>query len=204
MAIGAILTGLSVLSGAFNAVKAVAALTGDSSASASAPASSSARKADSVSLSKGALLKASQEKFLDGAAKDGVITLEELRSFRDKKLLEAGSALTNTLTRLGIPRNATLGISVNPDNSVTVTGSLGAADKQKLEGALAADKDFIQAYNAASGTASVITAAEASADFTGMYAQNAKEAVARYSSLFDRKWEQKMTFQNGVAALRKA
>lgn len=193
MTIGAIMTGLSVLSGAVNAV---AALTRDSSAP--------ARPADSVSLSKGALLRAAQEKFLDGAAKDGVITLDELRAFRDKKLLEAGANLNTALGRLGISRNATLDISVNADNSVTVGGDLGAADREKLQQALSADKDFLQAYRAASGTASVIDAAEASADFTGMYAENAKEAVAKYSWLFGKKWDHALTLRNGAVALRSA
>jgi hypothetical protein len=193
MNVSAIMSGLGMLTGAVRGTAAV--LPDRKTAAAAAPA-------DSVSLSKGGLSRAMQETFLGGAGKDGAITLDEMRAFRDARLEEAGTILSGTLAGLGISRDATLGISVAPDNSVSVNGSLNAADRDRLRSALSADKDFVQAYNAASGASSVIASAEASEKFAGKYAENAKKAVENYSGLFGKTWDQELTFRNGTVGMR--
>jgi hypothetical protein len=193
MDVGAITTGRGVQTGT------VRDTTAPPKESAASTASS-----DSVSISRGGLFRVMSESFLGGAGKDGVITMEELQSFREAKLQEADTILTKTLASLDISRDTSFDISLASDNSVTVSGNLGVADRDKLQNALSADADFVQSYNAASGVSSVIAAAEASENFTEMYAENAKEAVARYSWLFGKTWDQELTFRNGVTGMRSA
>lgn len=194
MNVSAIMSGLGMLTGA---VRGTAAVLPDRRSPAAAP------PIDSVSLSKGGLSRALQETFLGGAGKDGAITLDEMRAFRDAKLQEAGAILSGTLSGLGISRDAAFGISVGPDNSLSVSGSLSAADRDRLQSALSADKDFVQAYHAASGASSVIVSAEASEKFAGKDAEKAKKAVAKDSGLFGKTWVQELTFRNGTVGMRR-
>ena len=164
-------------------------------------ASISTLSSGNVSVGQGSF-KAMLGSFLDGAGKEGTITMDEMRSFRDSNLQNAGSILSNTLARLGISRDTSLDISLASDNSVAVSGKLSASDRANLQNALSANADFVQSYNAASGVSSTIAAGEVSAKFTAMYAQNAQAAVAKYSGVFDKKWENTLTLRNGIAGLK--
>jgi len=176
--------------------------TGPTRGSTVLPDSASSVAAESVTISRGRHLGDMMASFLAGAGKDGVITMDELQSFRDARLQEAGQRLMQALAALGISPDAPLGVSVAADGTVTVKGKLSAPDRERVRKALSADKDFLLSFNAASGVASLMGAAEVSEKFTGMYAQNAKEAVAAYSSLFGRQRHFELTFQNGQTGFK--
>lgn len=67
---------------------------------------------DKVSVSNGALRANLLTNFVVGAGKDGVITLEEMRAFRDEQIEMAQSVLVDTLNDLNIKSNGRLQIDI--------------------------------------------------------------------------------------------
>ena len=118
--------------------------------------------------------------FMDGAGKDGVITLDEIRAFGEKNLKEAEDILAKTLEQLSIPSGHSITISTDREGKVVVDSDLSAHDNDRLETALNEHPDFQQTFARASTSQSFLDAAEKYEEFAQAYAQNPKAAVAQY------------------------
>ncbi|WP_022668190.1 hypothetical protein [Desulfospira joergensenii] len=120
------------------------------------------------------------DNFMDGAGKDGVITLDEIRAFGEKYLKLSGDILAETLEQLGIPADQSMTIHTDEEGRVRVESDLPARDNEKLEAALNRHPEFQQAFTKASSSQSLLDAAEKHLEFAQAYAQDPKAAVARY------------------------
>ncbi len=151
---------------------------------------------DSVSISSKALITGLLSNFMDGAGADGVITLDEIKAFRDKEIGITQSQLQDTLIKLKIKPSGRLKIDIDSSNEVIVSGGSNE-ENSAIAAALQKDNEFINAWHAASGTSSMLAAAKASIPFQNAYRSDSKSAVAQYSWLFNRDWTFNMYFENG-------
>lgn len=153
---------------------------------------------DSVSISSGAARMDLLSNFMDGAGSDGVITLDEIRAYRDKQMESVQNIVGDTLENLNIKSSGQLQIDIDPynNNNVVVTGSTDENNKA-IAAALQEDDQFRNAFNAASGTATLVAAAEASIPFQEAYSSDPKAAVAQYSWLIGRDWDFNLYFEDG-------
>ncbi len=151
---------------------------------------------DTVSFSPKALLTGLSAQFMGGAGADGVITLDEIRAFRDTAVGLTQTQLQNTVNNLNINASGRLNIDIDPYNKVIVSGGT-AEENSALAAALQENDRFISAWNAASGTSSLLAAAEASVPFQNAYCLDQKRAVDQYSRLFNKDWHFKMYFEDG-------
>jgi len=152
---------------------------------------------DKVSISPEALRANLLTGFMDGAGDDGVITLDEIRAFRDKNIKLVQGILRDTLKDLNIQSYGRLQIDVDHiNNTVIVSGDTDENNKAIAE-ALQANDQFRNAWNAASGTSSLIAAVDASKPFRDAYSYDPKAAVAQYSMLYDKDWNFIMCFEDG-------
>lgn len=120
------------------------------------------------------------DNFMDGAGKDGVITLDEIRNYGEKNLTTAEGILAETLEQLGIPSDSNITIKTDENGTVKVDSDLLAQENEKLEAALNEHADFQQAYTKASSSQTFIDAAEKHMEFAQAYAKNPKAAVAQF------------------------
>lgn len=134
--------------------------------------------------------------FMDGAGDDGVITLEEIRAFRDKNMNQAQSIIRDTLNDLNIKSNENLQIDINKYGSVMVTGSTDENNNAIAE-ALQENDQFQNTFNACSGASSLLAAAEAAIPFHEAYKDDPKAAVSEYSWLIGKEWDFDMSYENG-------
>ncbi len=122
----------------------------------------------------------SLDDFMDGAGKDGVITLDEIRVFGEKYFKQAEDILAKTLEQLNIPSDRSMTISTDEEGMVKVDSDLSAQDNDRLEAALNEHPDFQQAYIEASSSQPLLDEAEKYMEFAGAYAKDPKAAVAQY------------------------
>lgn len=134
--------------------------------------------------------------FMDGAGDDGIITLEEIQAFCDKKMEQAQDIIRDTLNGLNITNCGKLQIDIDEYGSVTVAGSSEENNKAIAE-ALQKDDQFRNTFNACSATSSLLAAAEAAEPFHEAYSSDPKSAVAEYSWLIGKEWDFNMYFENG-------
>lgn len=118
--------------------------------------------------------------FMDGAGKDGVITLDEIRAFGEKYLNKAKDILAETLYKLGISSDHNITIRTDIEGVVRIESDLSVQDNDRLETALNEHPDFQQAFVKASSSQNMIDAAEKYLDFAKAYAQNPEAAIAHY------------------------
>ncbi|WP_022667224.1 hypothetical protein [Desulfospira joergensenii] len=121
------------------------------------------------------------ENFMDGAGKDGVITLDEIQAFGQKNLQIAENILTNTLEQLNISSDSKISIHTDKEGLIRVNSDLSTSDNDRLEAALNKHPDFQQAFTKASSNQSLVNAAEKHMEFAQAYAQDPKSAVAQYN-----------------------
>lgn len=151
---------------------------------------------DSVSISSKALMTGILTGFMDGAGADGVITLDEIRAFRDKEIELTQNQLQDTLNNLNIKPSGRLQIDIDPYNKVIVSGGT-AEENSAIASALQGNDQFINAWHASSGTSSMLAAAEASIPFQNACCSDQKSAVNQYSRLFNKDWQFNMYFEDG-------
>ncbi len=118
--------------------------------------------------------------FMDGAGKDGVITVEEILAFGEKYREKADQVLDETLKELGIPSNTKISISTDAEGKVRVSADLPESNRNELEQALNDRPDFQQHYTKSSSSYSLYKAAEKHMEFTKLYENNPKAAVALF------------------------
>ena len=124
----------------------------------------------------------SLDDFMDGAGKDGVITLDEIRVFGKKHFKQAQDILAKTLEQLNIPSDRSMTISTDKDGLVKVDSDLSVQDNNRLEAALNKHPDFQQAFTKASSSQTLLDAAEKHLEFAEAYAKNAQAAVSQYGT----------------------
>jgi hypothetical protein len=153
---------------------------------------------DCVSISSGAARMDLLSNFMDGAGNDGVITLDEMRAFRDKQIALVQNIVGDTLKTFNIKSSDQLQIDIDPhnNNNVVVTGSTDE-NNNAIAAALQEDDEFRNAFKAASGAATLVAAVEASMPFQEAYSSDPKAAVAQYSWLIGREWDFNMYFKDG-------
>ena len=152
---------------------------------------------DSVSISSGALMANLLTDFMDGAGKDGVIILDEIRAFRDKEIALTQNILRDTLKDLNLKSVGRLQIDMDPrTNEVLVTGGT-EEQNNAIATALQQNDSFRNAWNAASGSSTFLAAAEASIPFQNAYSSDPEAAVAQYNWLFNKDWDFNMYFEDG-------
>ena len=120
------------------------------------------------------------DNFMDGAGKDGVITLDEIQAFGKKYFKQAEDILVKTLEELNIPSDGSITIRTDQEGKVKVDSDLSARDNARLEAALNEHPDFQQAFIKASSSQSLVDAAEMHLAFAEAYAKDPRAAVARY------------------------
>lgn len=152
---------------------------------------------DSINISSQAHITGLLTKFMDGAGADGVIDLDEIRAFRDKRIKMAQTQLHDTLNNLNIHPSGRLRIDIDPSNKVIVSGG-SAEENSAIAVALQGNDEFINTWHAASGTSSMLAAAEASTPFQNAYRLDRKSAVDQYSWLFNKEWKFNMYFEKGI------
>ena len=151
---------------------------------------------DRVSISPEAAKLWMQTSFMDGAGEDGVITMEEIKAFRDKQIKQVETILQDTLKDLGINSSDPLEIDIDPFNNIIITGGKDTENKA-LAAALQDNSEFINAYNGAGGASTLLSAAAAGESFRNAYSDNPTAAVARYGWLFDKEWDFNISYENG-------
>ena len=139
--------------------------------------------------------------FMDGAGKDGVITLDEIRAYGEKYSKIAEDILTETLKQLSIPSDHSITISTDEKGVVKVDTDLSAQDNDRLEAALNEHPDFQQAFTKASSSQTLIDAAEKYIEFAEAYARDPKEAVAQYGIGSSSSGEHVLQYAQGRASL---
>ncbi len=122
----------------------------------------------------------SLDEFMDGAGKDGAITLDEIRGFGEKYFNRAEEILAETLEQLGIPSDSNMTISIDEDGMVMVDSNLLAQDNDRLEAALNEHPDFQQAFIKAKSSQTALDEADKYLEFAEAYTKDHKAAVARY------------------------
>ncbi len=120
------------------------------------------------------------ENFMDGAGKDGKITLDEMKACAEKKYKVADGAFQQVLSDLGITDSASIKVNIDKKGQINVTSNLSKQDNDRLQTALNDSQTFSQAFRAAVSTKETIAATERHLEFATAYAQNPKTAVARY------------------------
>ncbi len=125
-------------------------------------------------------LMSSLDEFMDGAGKDGAITLDEIQAFGEKYFKQAEEILAKTLEQLGIPSDSNMTISIDEKGRVKVDSNLSAQDNDRLEAALNEHPDFQQAFIKASSSQTLLDEAEKYMEFAEAYAKDPKAAVAQY------------------------
>ncbi|NLU42155.1 MAG: hypothetical protein GXX08_08115 [Firmicutes bacterium] len=153
------------------------------------------RDGDAASISHEGRIRSLLDTFMGGAGADGVITGDEVRSFRDQNLATVQEVLRQAFKDLSIESRGRTQIDVSPFGNVIVTGSLPEESRQKLQEALQSSHEFRSAYAAASSAATALKAFEAASDFHSAYADDPVTAVARYRWLFDTDWDFNLFFE---------
>lgn len=160
-----------------------------------------AQTGDTLEISDASRRLGLMSQFLDGAASDGVVTLDELRDFRDKKLAETQDILRDTLASLGFQPRGKLDFARDGSGNFTVTGGgLTDAQRDRLEEALTNDSAFQNAYAATASTSTIIAAGEAHVPFAEAYARDPQAAVRQYSWLFSGDWDFHLSYERGEAS----
>jgi hypothetical protein len=152
---------------------------------------------DSVSISSEAIATNLWTNFMDGAAGDEVITLDEITAFRDKMIELAQNILRDTLNDLNIKSSERLKIDINPYNNEFIVTSATDEKNEAMAAVLQENDQFRNAYCAASGASTLLAAAEAAIPFRNAYNSDPKAAVAKYGWLFDKEWDFNMYFEDG-------
>jgi hypothetical protein len=137
------------------------------------------------------------ENFMDGAGEDGSITLDEMREFRDKKLASVQNILRDTLNNLNIKSNGRLEIGIDQTNNTVIVSGDTDKNNRAIAKALQKNDQFRDAWAAASGTSTLIAAAEESIQFREAYSSDPNAAVAKYSWLIGKEWDFNMYFEDG-------
>lgn len=151
----------------------------------------------SSSGSKGEVRQTLQETFLDGAGADGVVTADELKAFYQKHAGESKQILSETMASLGIPRSSKLSVTTNEYGKICVSGNISEEDRQRLEESLNDNPAFRHSYSAAASTATLLEAIKHHMEFAKAYEKSPKEAVARFSWLFDADWRCELNYDDG-------
>ena len=120
------------------------------------------------------------ENFMDGAGKDGKITLDEMKAFAEKKFKAADEAFQQVLSDLGITDSASIKVNIDRQGQIKVSSNLSKQDNDRLQTALNESQTFSQAFRAAASTKETIAASERYLEFSAAYAQDPQTAVARY------------------------
>lgn len=153
------------------------------------------RAGDAASISHEGRIQSLLDTFMGGAGADGVITGDEIRSFRDQNLASVQKILRQTFRDLGIDSRGRTQIDVSPFGNVIVTGSMPEESRRELEMILQNNQEFRSAYAAASSAATALKAFEAASDFRTAYAEDPVVAAARYRWLFDADWDFDLFFE---------
>jgi hypothetical protein len=145
----------------------------------------SASQEDKVSLSAGGrLLSQLPPLFSEEIEADGVITLDELRSFFQEKTAAFQSELRDSLNAAGIDPTKTLELTTDSSGNVRVAND--HPDKEKIEALFAEDPERAGDFRQISATGSLLKAAEEYAEFAADYAEDPQAAVAKHWELFSR------------------
>jgi hypothetical protein len=152
---------------------------------------------DEVSLSSEGMRLNLLDNFMDGAGRDGVITLDEMRAFRDERLTTAQNILQDTLNELNIDSTARFEIDMDPlTNEVAVAGGADAHNGE-IAAALQDNERFKDAWKAASAVSTLLAAAEAAIPFQNAYRSDPEAALAQYNLTAERNWDFTMYFEDG-------
>lgn len=101
----------------------------------------------------------------------------------------------DTLNGLNIQSYGRLQIDIDHKNNTAIVSGDTDENNSAIAEALQENDQFRTAWNTASGTSTVIAAAEASKPFRDAYSSDPKAAVAQYSWLFDKDWNFNMYFE---------
>ncbi len=138
-------------------------------------------EAQKMSQSSGKLnLNEIMNNFMDGAGKDGGISLEEMLEYGKKYQKKAEQVLDETLKELGIPSNQKITISTDHEGHIKVSADLPEGKVKKLEQALNDHPDFQQHYAKAAMGYEGYTAGMRHVEFARLYDKDPKAAVARF------------------------
>ena len=153
---------------------------------------------DTVTISSAGGAMSIMDSFMGGAGKDGVITLDEMRAWRDENIRIVQDLLNRTIKEEGIDVGAEkCAIARDEHGIITVNGSLSAEDKTGLENALQNNRDFQNSYAAASQVSSLIQHIEDTEPFRKAYEKNPQTAVAMYGYLIGKKYDFDLFLENG-------
>ena len=128
----------------------------------------------------GNLLRDSLCSFMDGAAEDGAITVDEIFTYAEKYYKKADQVLDETVNQLRIPPDVKITIDTNGEGGIKVSADLPEDTLKKLEQRLNEHPDFQQHYAKASSSYSFGKAAETQSEFTKAYEQNPLAAVGMF------------------------
>ena len=143
----------------------------------------------------------SLDDFMDGAGKDGVITLDEIQTFGEGNLEKAEEILAETLEQLGLSYDSSLSVRTDEQGEVRVTSDLSAQDNDRLASALNEHPDFQQALTKAGSSQALMDAAKKHMEFSRAYAQDPGAAVARYGIGLSSSGEVVLEYALGQASL---
>ena len=156
---------------------------------------------DSVELSEESMIAYFRNNFMGGAAKDGIITFDEMIKWRDHNVQLTKKILNQTIKELGIDTGSSkLAISSDPHRNFSVEGDLSANDRLRLEAALDENSEFQNAYAAASSESAFIKHTQETEPFRNAYAVNPQAALAKYGYLIGKKYDFDLFYQNGDVA----
>lgn len=121
------------------------------------------------------------DSFMDGAGKDGFITLDEILAFGEKYREKANQVLAETCKALGIPSDTKITVSSDDKGNIKVNADLPESRIKELEQALNNHPDFQQHYAKAASAFSLYKAGQQHLEFAAAYEKNPKAAVAGFS-----------------------
>ena len=137
------------------------------------------------------------DSFMGGAGKDGMISLDEMEAFFQENAGKTDALLRETLQSLGISEHTDITIEKDREGRIRVSSDLPDEQNQKLEQALNEDKDFNQAFSAATATKGVLRAAENHSAFAEAYRNDPVGAVEKYWPSMMETGDYILRFSNG-------
>ncbi|MCG8634022.1 MAG: hypothetical protein MI863_09350 [Desulfobacterales bacterium] len=137
------------------------------------------------------------DSFMGGAGRDGMISLDEMEAFFQENAAETDALLKEMLQSLGISENTDITLEKDREGRIRVSSGLSEARNEQLEQALNGNKEFYQAFSAASATKGVIRAAEKHVLFAEAYQNDPEAAVQKYWSSMMESGDYILRFSNG-------
>lgn len=137
------------------------------------------------------------DSFMGGAGKDGMISLDEMEAFFQENVGKTDALLRETLQSLGISEHTDITIEKDREGRIRVSSDLPDEQNKKLERTLNEDKDFHQAFSAATATKGVLRAAENHSAFAEAYRNDPVGAVGKYWPSMMETGDYILRFSNG-------